>query len=488
MSQNKDKSKNPRTTCASYDAMYPSWSKVQTVLDGTAAMRAAEKQYLPQHAEESDATYVERKERATLLNMTALTLGSWVGRPFSEPIKTLDVPPELEALFENVDLLGNDLQVFCREWFKDGLAKAYSHCYVDYPRTEGPRTLAQNRSENVRPYLIHYRPEQVFFTDVQIVDGKEMLQEVRIIEDVVERNGFAEVVKPQIRRVFMSDGVVTIELYQPKDTKKQKRDWVVVDEYTITLPRIPMITFYADRSGPMLGKPPLEDLADLNISHWQSSSDQRACLTVARFPILAASGGVDDNEQLSVGPNKWLWMPDAQGRFYYVEHSGAALAAGRQDMLDSETQMAEYGAEFLKKKPQKTATERVMDTAEATSPLMDVTLRFNSSLAEVLKLLAEWMSLKTGGSVLVHSDFGDETTTEELRLLSEARKMRDISREAYLGELQLTGVLSQDYDIEKDGALLEQESMNLFGTTAPPSSDLNKSGAGEGEEEPGGES
>jgi hypothetical protein len=74
-------------------AMLPVWEKIETLLDGTDAMRAAGQAYLPQHEEESDTAYNERLARATLLNMLQMTLDAWVGKPFSEPIGSGDDVP-----------------------------------------------------------------------------------------------------------------------------------------------------------------------------------------------------------------------------------------------------------------------------------------------------------------------------------------------------------------------------------------------------------
>lgn len=456
---------DPSSTSLAYDAMVPHWQKVRTVLAGTDAMRAAGHAYLPQHPAESDEAYTERLGRCTLLNLTDLTLGSWVGRPFSKNMK-FEVPEPVQLLLPNVDLLGNSAHVFLRNWFREGLAKGYSHVYVDYPRVlvpeDGVRTLAQDREENLRPYWIHYEPEQVFFADMEVKDGKEQLREVRVMEQLCERNGFVEVVKEQIRRIFMADGVVNVELYQVARVSGDRKEWVVVDSYTISLPFIPMVTFYSSRSGFMLSKPPLEDLADLNIAHWQSTSDQRAVLTVARFPILAGSG-VGDTAKLVVGPNRWLSTPDPQGRFYYVEHTGAAIEAGSKDLASLEAQMAEYGAEFLKKRPgSQTATARILDTAEATSPLQDVTMRFQASVNEVLRITGQWLKLTDSGSCALDTDFGEEGVSQpELTTLTAARTARDISRVAFLKELQRREVLSQEYDAQADAQQLQQELMDL---------------------------
>lgn len=463
-----DKDKNsPATTSLAYDAMLPAWAKIQTVLDGTEALRQAGRAYLPIHENETDVAYQERLQRSTLFNMTKITLNSWVGRPFSDPMKVEDAPTEIENLLDNVDMLGTDLQVFCRNWFLDGLAKAMSHCYIDFPRTDtvtGVRTMADDRREGVRPYMIHVRPEQLFFANADVVGGREVLREIRIMEEVTEMDGFAEVCLPQIRRVINDGGRTYVELYR-KDPQSKKDEWYRVEDYEIGLPFIPLVTFYSDRSAFMMGQPPLEDLADLNLAHWQSTSDQRAILTTTRFPMLALSGGADEGKQLVVGPNRWLHSPDPNGKFYYVEHTGAAIAAGRQDLADLEDQMSQYGADFLRKRPgSQTATARALDSAEATSPLQDAVLRFKEAVDQALDYMAAWLNQETGGYCSLVTDFGPEDINQaELNTLRETRKQKDISRLAYLKELQRRGMLDEEYDPEDDAEQLEKEAMQLFG-------------------------
>jgi hypothetical protein len=363
------------------------------------------------------------------------------------------------------------VQVFARDWFSDGLAKAFSFVYVDYPRTdtEGVRTLAMDRDEKVRPYWIHIRPEQLFFAESKVVQGKEILTEIRIMEEVIERDGFAESCVKQIRRVFLDEqNTGHVELYHLIKIKG-KEVWSKIKDYTYSLPFIPLVVFYSHREAFMSGTPPLEDLADLNIAHWQSSADQRACLTVARFPLLALTGGTEEEGKLVVGPNRWLHSTDPQARFAYIEHTGAAIGVGRTDLIDLQEQMGEYGAEFLRKRPgNATATARALDSAEATSPLQDAIIRFSCALTLALEYTAKWMKLPDGGTATLATDFGPESSDQaELNTLSAARAARDISRTAYLEELKRRGLLADEYDIEEDAKLLEQETLDLFGSAVP---------------------
>src|SRR5688572_32980760 len=107
------KDDNPNTMSRAYECMRPRWDKINAVLGGTAAMRAAGSLFLPQHPSETDTAYRERLATSVLLNITQMTLDSWVGRPFSDPLTiTEDVPQEIQELLEDVDLQGNAVGVF----------------------------------------------------------------------------------------------------------------------------------------------------------------------------------------------------------------------------------------------------------------------------------------------------------------------------------------------------------------------------------------
>jgi hypothetical protein len=482
---------SPATTSMNYDIMAPRWAKIDTLLGGTETMRAAGELYLPKHDQEATIAYRERLAAVSLFNATELTLDAWVGKPFSEPITILDeTPPQVVDLLDDIDLQGNNIDVFCRQWFRSGVAKSLSHVLIDFPkmtmRPDGqPRTLDDDRRENLRPYWINIEPERILFAASEMVNGQEMLTHLRILDHVVEVDGFAEVIKTQIR-VFTPG---QIDTYEKAKRKKGGKDvWQLVQTETYDLDFIPLVTFYSDRQGLMLGKPPLEDLADLNVTHWQSSSDQRATLTVARFPVLALSGGADDNKVLTIGPRKWLYTPDANGRFYYVEHTGKALEAGRMDLEELEKQMAHYGADYMRKRVSgETATGRAIDQVEATSPLQDAVNRFTDAVNTALYITAQWMKLDFEGGVQVHNDFGPESNEiEQLKPITEARKNRDISRRTYLNEMKRRDVLAEDFDIDEEINNIEQEAL----TFAPaPFASVNDGGENDdnGEDGEGGE-
>lgn len=463
--------KSPDTTSFAWDAMIDLWDMIETILGGTASMRAAGSVYLPQHDEESNHNYAERLDTNVLTNKLEQTLDNFVGRPFSDPVRlSEDVPDQIRDLTNNIDLQGNNLTVFCREWFREGLAKGFSHVLIDFPRMEdderGTRTLADDMAEGRRPYWVHIKPENLIFATSEIVQTengvKEFLTHVRIKEVIIEQDGFTEIAHEQIR-VLMPG---FFQLWRKvKQKGKRKPEWKIIDSGETGLDFIPLLTFYADRTGLMTAKPPLEDLAHMNVRHWQSQADQINVLTVARFPMLAVAGATDSaGTTMRIGPRQLLGTKDPNGRFYYVEHGGKSIEAGRTDLQDLEDSMGTYGAAFLKKKSgEQTATARALDSAESVSPLQDMTLRFIDTVNNALSVTGAWLNIKDStGSVIITTEFGPEELNDvDAKTLSSARQKREISRIAYIKELKRRGIIDEEYDAVEDVLELKRELVDL---------------------------
>src|SRR5580765_1618208 len=225
--------KDPRTdvstTSSAYKTMQPRWGKIDALLGGTETMRASGKDFLPQHAAESDEAYNERLMRCTLKNAFLQTLESMVGRAFGEKVVEENVPADVSSLLEDVDLQGNDVGVFSRQVFRAGLAKAMAHVLVEHPpKVPGAETLADDRATGARPYWCYITPENLIFASSSVVNGQEKLTHVRIREDVVLQDGYSERMVQRIR--VLEPGVGRVFEMQEVGAKKEPQ-WVLVQEY-----------------------------------------------------------------------------------------------------------------------------------------------------------------------------------------------------------------------------------------------------------------
>jgi hypothetical protein len=190
----------------------------------------------------------------------------------------------------------------------------------------------------------------------------------------------------------------------------------------------------------------LLELAHQNVEHWQSSSDQQTILHVARVPILTVIGAGEDT-QITVGASSAVKLPqDADMKF--VEHSGAAISAGKESLKDLEERMRNTGAEMLVLKPgEVTATQTKADNEANKCTLQRITEIFEDAIDQCLQFAADWVGEKTGGSVSLFKDFGAATLSDaSAQLVLSMQQGGIITKKTLIKEQQRRGVLSPDID------------------------------------------
>jgi hypothetical protein len=431
----------------------------RTLMGGTAAMRAAGEQFLPKESAETVATYRSRVSRSVLFNAFAKTIRDQVGRVFRKPIVLGDdVPAALKTDAENIDLAGRNLNNFARDCFADALVPGIGFILVDMPqRPEGlPNTVAAESAANVRPYFVYWPLESVLGWQSDTIAGAETLTQFRVLESVVLPDGdYAEKSIQQVRLLEL--GRWSTWRQRPGTTGQGDDDWALFEEGTISLPKIPIAPIYLKRSGFMTGSPPLAELADLNVAHWQSSSDQRNILHVARVPILFGAG-FSTEDVIEVGASAMIRTSDVAARLQYVEHSGAAIGAGDKDLQNLEFLMQQFGLQLMVPQPGQTATGEIRDDAKEMSPLAAMAHALGDALEMALGFAAEFRGQgdDAGGSVVVNTDFGS-VGNADLASLINAYRGGLISRETAWAEMKRRGFLSDDFDpdVEADRIAVE---------------------------------
>lgn len=388
---------DPSKTSARFDRMADKWALPQTLMGGNQALQDAGQLYLPRHPAENAAIYRDRASRTVLRNYFRQTVQKLVGRIFSDPITpSADMPARLQDYLKDIDLTGRGLNSFAQGWFQDALVCGLSYLLVDFPvRDEGVQT--GGKSDQRRPYGVHIRADQLIAVQWERTGSAHRLTQARLIEQVTDYAGFDEKQDQQIR-VLAPDHW---EIHR----QDRKGNWFVFDGGENSLGEIPLVPLYTRQTGFFEATPPLEDLAYLNLEHYQIRSDQRNALNVASFPILAASGyDPEIDGPIEVGPNKVLTTSDTDGKYYYVESTGAALQAGARELADLEKAMQLFGLQFEAGQTAQTATGRALDAADAITPLGAMAMNLEDSLNAMLALFGKWQGITDIGSLKVQAD------------------------------------------------------------------------------------
>lgn len=452
--------KTVRTPSAAYMRGAERRLLASTLMGGTAAMRKAGETFLPREYAEDTVAYAARLNRTVLFNAFSKTVVDMVGRIFAKPVQVGDdVPKAIADLCDNVDLTGRDLNTFAYEVALDAMACGVSFILQDMPPAlPDGATRADEIATGLRPYLVHVKAEDLIGWKTATVNGREIPTQIRILECVDEpdpETPYEDKRVEQVRVIEIAAGGCVWTTFR----KDAEGKWSAFANGTMNVPEIPLTPVYFKRCGFFDAVPPLADLAELNLAHWQSSSDQRNILHVARVPILFASGW-DDKAEFTVGANTFARASAADSKLSYVEHSGAAIESGRNDLKDLETQMQAMGLQLLVNKPAATATGEIRDDVKENSALFMMADALEDALEGAMAHLAAFMGIPApeAGSINVNKEFGGFSAgAVDQNTLLTMHERGSITHETLLREMQRRGVLADDFDPED-----EAEKLSLY--------------------------
>lgn len=430
-----------------------------TIMGGTEAMRAAGTTYLPQEEGESDMKYQGRLSRSTLLEAYSRTIEKLVGEMFREPVNiSNDVSDELIEYLKNIDRKGNDLAAFCGDVMDAGIHEGVVHILVEYPPSPGP-TKADHKAAGARPYWVLVKGSQVIGWRYEETRTGPKLVQVRIRETHSVKDGLYG--EKQVERIrLLEPGKWAVYEGGESGWTLAKYDDGTPMQGTNSLTEIPLVTiFTGKRLTNMTAKPPLLPLAHLNHTHWQSSSDQRNILHYAR--LVTWFGKMiqeDDDGKVLIGANRMVRSESPDGDLKIVEHSGAAINAGRQDLEDIKTEMAMFGLSLMIGKTGGiSATERAIDKGESDSALCRWVRALNSALQTALEISYRYLGEESVGELKANDDFSGLLRSQDPVTIIQAYEAGLLSREVAIEELKVRGLITQEIDIVDLVAQLEED-------------------------------
>ncbi len=455
------------------------WRLPSTLMGGTRAMRAARQEFLPQEPAETPDAYEVRVHRSILFNAFRDTVGKLSGKPFTRDVKIKEESSaELFPLESDIDRTGRSLTQLSAAVLEHGWVYGLAHLFVALPQAPPGLTVLQERERGLRPYLIEIHPHDILGWRSDVIDGAERLTQLRRRECSEAPDGaFGSKMVDRVRvydRLSVVDdlgnarSVVQWRLFEKDGNGKPS----VVGQGELTLGEIPLVTMYVRRTGFLTADPPLEDLAWVNLAHWQSASDQRNILRIARVGLMFGSGISSDElgHKIPLGPSILLTSERADAKLVWVEHGGKAIGAGRQDLVDLKEEMMLLGLEPMLARPSggMTATQASIETAQSHASLRASVIAQKQALEQALTIAAKWMNVQQPvASVDINEDFGisarDAKDSSDLIAL---RRAGDISRETLWSELQRRNVLSEDFDAEGES--------KSIATSTPPASGMPK--------------
>ncbi len=481
-----------------YSLMAEAWELILDLLGGTRTMREAGTKWLPQEAKELDSDYASRLHRSILYNALKDTISKLRNRPFKVPVIVTDLPDGLSYLEEDVDGMGTTLSDFAKGIIENLIEFGIAHIYVDHsnmaPDDESSSTAtngkgtstARNRQASnqtkdstadsianitiqgekdagARVFFWNISPVDLIGWQTEVLNSVTNLTQIRVQEAAIEPNGDYDDIEVNYINVFNKDGW---EIHQQDDENLQKYN--LVRSGPSTLGKIPLITIYADKTGFLTADPPMEDLAWLNLAHWQSYSDQRNILKYSRFGLLFGKGfPAKQVEQgsVAIGPQRMILTSTVEADLRYVEPTGKGIEAGADDLEDIEQKMRVLGNQPMVKNVPVTATTDRIDESRTVSQLQAWVVSAERGILAALELASEWRKIDSPDTMQVDIFHDFEATVlggGDKELLLKMRESNQITGETLLREEQRRGVFSEDMDPEEEAkAAADEDIANL---------------------------
>ena len=427
--------------------MMKGWEVMKAVTEGTEYLRENSEAFLPLEPREDYTAYMARVNRAVFSPFTQRLIRAATGLVLRKPITLIGDPYWTDMFKADVDGCGSDLDEYARRILMCSLTYGQSHILVDYPAPSGAVSLAEERQQNRRPYWIEVDPNNLYGWRLDRESNYGNLIQARIAEKAVLPDGdFGEKVFEQIRviepgkyRVFRKTDQID-EMYDLADNsyagefdaQTTGEEYKEVESGEFSLGEIPLVTIYSGKTENLVSKPPLLDIAYLNLAHFQRQADLIHSLHVASQPMLVMEGYDDQTKDVAISVN-YAMATQPGNKVYYVEPASSAFDAQSAEIKELQMQMATLGISTLSQQKfvAESADARRLDRVDTNSMLAMVSMELEQKLQKAFNFSAQYVGIKPP-EVKISRDFDIERLIgQDITALTSLFDQQVINREEF---------------------------------------------------------
>jgi hypothetical protein len=243
-------------------------------------------------------------ERANYVNFTGQTKEGVLGLVFRKET-VVKLPTAIDYLEDNANGGGLSIDQMVKDVTGDVLMVGRYGLLVDYPKAERGLTEDQVRALNLRANILTYPAESVVNWRTETIGGITMLTMVVLQEPTEKKvDEFDYQIVMYHRVLLLKDGVYVQNLYDDDDNlvtwevegtdddgeQNRTGDMIPLNNKGKTWGEIPFTFVGSINNDPTVDKPPLYDIAEVNIAHYRNSADYEESSFMVGQPTLALSG------------------------------------------------------------------------------------------------------------------------------------------------------------------------------------------------------
>lgn len=450
-------------------------------------------------SQENLQRYTQYVQRAVFYNATGRTLAGLLGQVFLRAPQ-YQLPSQLSVLEKDADGTGITLEDFARRCVSACIQYGRGGILADYPPTQGPTSVADIENNKLRPTLTVYQPWNIINWRTITIGAEKVLSLVVLSEEYEDYSNEFEVkmkIQYRVLKLDESSRIHTVEIHR----ENPNGGGFQVDETFVPLQSngkpfdyIPFTFFGAENNDVSVDKPPLYDLASLNIGHYRNSADYEESCYIVGQPTPYFAGLTQDwvesvfKGKVQLGSRAAVPLPEGgSAGLLQAEANTMPMEA----MKHKEEQMIALGARLVEiASATKTATEVVADDVAESCVLSNCAKNVGSAISKALG----WAGTYVGITATVDYELNTEYDINKMSFQDRAELIAEwqhgaITFEEMRAQLQKAGVATlgdaeAKAAIQKEQAQQAQDAVKqaaaLAAATAPtnppPSNGGNSSG------------
>ena len=442
---------DPSIRSGSVIGMLPFWQVINLCVGGTKSLRANAEQIIPREPREDDDAYNRRIFHATLPPFLQRLAAQAAGTILRKGIHLEGGDKEFwDEWVKDVTGDGTPLNVFARNLLIDSLLYGHTCVVVDNPADDAPTNLLQKRrtQKERMPYLVPVNAQQVlgWRTTGNRVQGE--IEQVRYFETVVEpRGAFGEEVIEQIRVLKVGRW----EVWRAGDGTDTV-GWKLHSSGTMDLDEVPFTSVYSNRLATLVSRPPMLEVAYLNLAYAQRFTDYHHAIHVGAQPILTLKGfDPESGEPIGLSVNTAILLPP-DGDASYVEPTAAAYEAQLKCLQTLEEQISSLGINTLARQniTNAAAEAKRLDRVDSDSIMAVISEDLSRAIQRIIRVAAAYAGVEEP-QITIPKDYENRLLDgNQITAMLQLNMQNVISQETLLRILQEGEVLPPFIDLEEE--------------------------------------
>lgn len=393
----------------------PKWKRTRDVIAGQDALHAGGEAYLPKLKEEDAAEYKARVKRSDFFNATWRTIDALGGMAFRKP-PVVDVPAAVKTYLDDITLSGVSMDALAKEAVEEILGPGRIGLLVDHPPApDNVTALSVEAAQRLglRPTIQLYPAESIINWKFGRINNAWALTMVVLEEQVpIAKDEFTDEYETRWRVLDLAPSEGGFAYRQRVFRKEKGKDEQVGGDIFplkngAPLDFIPFRFVGTGGANDAIDEPPLIDLTDKNIAHYQVNSDWRHGAHYTALPTLFLAGIQQEDGPIYIGGSKAIVSPHAEARGEFVEYKGQGLLAIKDLLASIERQMAVSGARMIADESRQAETLGATQIKRAgeNSVLAKIVQSVSEALEWALGVFSDWAGVSGEITYQINRDF-----------------------------------------------------------------------------------